>query len=133
MMKKTDKKVLIGKIFILILILYLYHPGILLNVVFGMVILGVIAYFILVYMDRLKEKKCLKKELTCTKEIYAVITKIKRNPDVEFDNVKVTCQMENGEFIWKSDWMKESKRLAVGDRIIVYVEPENYNNFYIVI
>ena len=55
MMKKTDKKVLIGKIFILILILYLYHPGILLNVVFGMVILGVIAYFILVYMDRLKE------------------------------------------------------------------------------
>ena len=41
-MQKTDKKVLIGKIFILILILYLYHPGILLNVVFGMVILGVI-------------------------------------------------------------------------------------------
>ena len=95
MMKKTDKKVLIGKIFILILILYLYHPGILLNVVFGMVILGVIAYFILVYMDRLKEKKCLKKELTCTKEIYAVITKIKRNPDVEFDNVKVTWRMGN--------------------------------------
>lgn len=126
-----DIKKTIIKLLILGIILLLFHPGDLLFVALIVIFLFIIAILILLFKDYLFLKKCVKKQNNCTKALTATIVTIKREPDVDFDYIKFNCKSNDVDFSFISDRIIETRRLNVGDKVTVYVEPENYRNYYI--
>ena len=123
-----DLKKLLIKLCIVLIILLLYHPGELLLVSLIVVILFLFAVLLLLLKDHICSNKCIK---ICTKPLKATIIQMKREPEAEFDYITFTCKLDSGGRVYKSDQMVETRSVEVGDKVTVYVNPDNYNEYYI--
>ena len=126
-----DLKKLLIKLCIVLIILLLYHPGNLLLVSLIVVILFLCAVLLLLLKDHICSNKCIKMKKICTKPLKATIIQLKREPEAEFDYITFACKLDSGGRVYESDQMEETRSVEVGDKVTVYVNPDNYNEYYI--
>lgn len=75
------------------------------------------------------------KKNECTKKLKAVIIKIKRIEDVDYDWIKIWCKEINlpgNSKIYKSKTVREKVKWHVGDLITVLVDPKKESNYEVV-
>lgn len=84
--------------------------------------------------EKMKGIKLVKKN-QCTKEIKAVIVKIKRVEDIDYDWIKIWCEeisSDNRHKVYKSGWVKEIIKREKGDAITVLVNPKKESDYEVV-
>lgn len=75
------------------------------------------------------------KKNQCTKEIKAVIIKMKRIEDVDYDWIKIWCEEispDNRRKVYKSGLVKEIVKWKKGDEITVLVNPKKESDYEVV-
>lgn len=81
------------------------------------------------------EKIKVAKKNQCTREVRAVIIKIKRVEDVNYDWIKIWCEEispDSRHKVYKSGLVKESVKWKKGDEIIVLINPRKESDYEVI-